>query len=92
VYFGTALGNFGVDHMLDGLVSWAPPPKGGGLTNRSVESTEDRFPVSFFKIQANMDPRHRDRIAFLRIVSGRYHQGMKIHHVRIADREGCAYR
>ncbi|TDT37901.1 peptide chain release factor 3 (bRF-3) [Halospina denitrificans] len=83
VYFGTALGNFGVDHMLDGLVSWAPAPKGREMTNRSVESTEDRFAGFVFKIQANMDPKHRDRIAFLRIVSGRYHQGMKIHHVRI---------
>ena len=82
VYFGTALGNFGVDHMLDGLVSWAPAPKGRELTNRSVESTEERFSGFVFKIQANMDPKHRDRIAFLRIVSGRYRQGMKIHHVR----------
>lgn len=82
VYFGTALGNFGVDHMLDGLVNWAPPPKGREMTNRKVEATEDRFSGFVFKIQANMDPKHRDRIAFLRIVSGRYHQGMKIHHVR----------
>ena len=82
VYFGTALGNFGVDHMLDGLVSWAPAPKGREMTNRNVESTEERFSGFVFKIQANMDPKHRDRIAFLRIVSGRYRQGMKIHHVR----------
>ena len=83
VYFGTALGNFGVDHMLDGLVNWAPPPKGREMTQRRVESTEEGFSGFVFKIQANMDPRHRDRIAFLRIVSGRYRQGMKIHHVRL---------
>ncbi|XOZ33483.1 peptide chain release factor 3 [Halomonadaceae bacterium KBTZ08] len=83
VYFGTALGNFGVDHMLDGLVTWAPSPQPRELTQRTVEATEDRFSGFVFKIQANMDPKHRDRIAFLRIVSGRYQQGMKIHHARI---------
>ncbi len=82
VFFGTALGNFGVDHMLDGLVQWAPAPKGRDMTARHVAADEDRFSGFVFKIQANMDPRHRDRIAFLRIVSGRYQQGMKIHHVR----------
>ena len=82
VFFGTALGNFGVDHMLDGLVQWAPAPRGRDMTQRYVASDEDRFSGFVFKIQANMDPRHRDRIAFLRIVSGRYQQGMKIHHVR----------
>ena len=82
VFFGTALGNFGVDHMLDGLVQWAPAPRGRDMTQRYVPSDEDRFSGFVFKIQANMDPRHRDRIAFLRIVSGRYQQGMKIHHVR----------
>ena len=83
VYFGTALGNFGVDHMLDGLVEWAPSPQTRELTQRPVEATEEKFSGFVFKIQANMDPKHRDRIAFLRIVSGRYQQGMKIHHVRI---------
>ncbi|WP_295719226.1 peptide chain release factor 3 [uncultured Halovibrio sp.] len=83
VYFGTALGNFGVDHMLDGLVEWAPSPQARELTQRPVEATEEKFSGFVFKIQANMDPKHRDRIAFLRIVSGRYQQGMKIHHVRI---------
>lgn len=82
VFFGTALGNFGVDHMLDGLVEWAPPPQGRETTAREVAADEDRFSGFVFKIQANMDPRHRDRIAFLRVVSGRYQQGMKIHHVR----------
>ncbi|RMF17589.1 MAG: peptide chain release factor 3 [Gammaproteobacteria bacterium] len=83
VYFGTALGNFGVDHMLDGLTEWAPPPLPRETASRTVSANEPRFTGFVFKIQANMDPQHRDRIAFLRIVSGRYQQGMKIRHCRI---------
>ena len=91
VYFGTALGNFGVDHMLDGLTQWAPAPLPRQAETRVVEATEPTFSGFVFKIQANMDPMHRDRVAFLRIVSGCYRQGMKIRHcrlgkdVRIAD-------
>lgn len=83
VFFGTALGNFGVDHMLDGLVEWAPSPMARDTDRRRVEPTEDSFSGFVFKIQANMDPQHRDRVAFLRIVSGKYAQGMKARHVRI---------
>lgn len=83
VYFGTALGNFGVDHMLDGLVEWAPKPQGRETSDRDVESSEQKFSGFVFKIQANMDPKHRDRIAFCRIVSGKYEKGMKMHHTRI---------
>ncbi|MDW6091979.1 peptide chain release factor 3 [Vibrio rhizosphaerae] len=83
VFFGTALGNFGVDHMLDGLTEWAPAPLGRQTADRVVEATEEKFSGFVFKIQANMDPKHRDRIAFMRIVSGAYQQGMKINHVRI---------
>ncbi|PAV26060.1 peptide chain release factor 3 (bRF-3) [Tamilnaduibacter salinus] len=83
VYFGTALGNFGVDHMLDGLVEWAPTPQPRETDKRLVEPTDEGFSGFVFKIQANMDPQHRDRVAFLRIVSGRYRQGMKARHVRI---------
>ena len=83
VFFGTALGNFGVDHMLDGLVDWAPAPQPRATDVRQVTPTEDGFSGFVFKIQANMDPQHRDRIAFLRIVSGSYNQGMKARHVRI---------
>ncbi|SJL85309.1 peptide chain release factor 3 [Vibrio palustris] len=82
VFFGTALGNFGVDHMLDGLTEWAPAPQPRETNERQVEATEDKFSGFVFKIQANMDPRHRDRIAFMRIVSGTYKQGMKMTHVR----------
>jgi peptide chain release factor 3 len=83
VYFGTALGNFGVDHMLDGLVEWAPPPQGREHDLGRVESTDANFSGFVFKIQANMDPKHRDRIAFCRVVSGKYEKGMKMHHTRI---------
>jgi peptide chain release factor 3 len=83
VFFGTAMGNFGVDHMLDGLVEWAPSPQGRETSERKVESNEQKFSGFVFKIQANMDPKHRDRIAFCRIVSGRYEKGMKMHHSRI---------
>ncbi len=83
VYFGTALGNFGVDHMLDGLVEWAPQPQGRATDARNVEPMEQKFSGFVFKIQANMDPKHRDRIAFCRIVSGRYEKGMKMKHTRI---------
>jgi peptide chain release factor 3 len=82
VFFGTALGNFGVDHMLDGLVSWAPRPQGRQTNARLVEANENKFSGFIFKIQANMDPKHRDRIAFCRIVSGKYEKGMKMHHAR----------
>ncbi len=84
VFFGTALGNFGVREMLDDFVQWAPAPLDRDTTERTVAATEDKFSGFVFKIQANMDPRHRDRIAFLRICSGRYLKGMKMRHVRIA--------
>jgi peptide chain release factor 3 len=84
VFFGTALGNFGVREMLDEFVQWAPPPQDRDTLSRPVAATEKTFSGFVFKIQANMDPRHRDRIAFLRVCSGRYTKGMKMRHVRIA--------
>ncbi|MDA9556801.1 peptide chain release factor 3 [Vibrio sp.] len=83
VFFGTALGNFGVDHMLEGLTEWAPAPMSRATNERTVEAEEEKFSGFVFKIQANMDPKHRDRIAFMRIVSGTYTQGMKMNHVRL---------
>ncbi len=83
VFFGTALGNFGVDHVLDGLIEWAPPPLPRESDKGTVESMDDSFSGFVFKIQANMDPQHRDRVAFLRVCSGRYEQGMKMRHVRL---------
>ena len=83
VFFGTALGNFGVREMLDHFVQWAPSPQGRSASERQVAAEEEDFTGFVFKIQANMDPRHRDRIAFMRICSGRYQRGMKMRHVRI---------
>jgi len=83
VFFGTALGNFGVREMLNGFVEWAPPPLARQTNERQVAPTETNFTGFIFKIQANMDPKHRDRIAFMRVCSGSYTQGMRMHHVRI---------
>ncbi len=83
VYFGTALGNFGVKEMLDGFVAHAPPPQARHADARDVTPEEEPFSGFVFKIQANMDPKHRDRIAFLRVCSGRYTQGMRMRHVRL---------
>lgn len=83
VFFGTALGNFGVNHILNGFVDWAPPPAKRKAAEREVPATEEKFSGFVFKIQANMDPKHRDRIAFLRICSGRYSKGLKMQHVRL---------
>lgn len=83
VFFGTALGNFGVREMLDHFVHWAPAPQPRHAAERDVTPDEPTFSGFVFKIQANMDPRHRDRIAFLRICSGEYQRGMKLHHVRL---------
>jgi peptide chain release factor 3 len=86
VYFGTALGNFGVNQMLDGFVNLAPPPQPRATQSREVLPEETKFSGFVFKIQANMDPNHRDRIAFLRICSGTYKQGMKMRHLRLGQR------
>ena len=83
VFFGTALGNFGVDHMLDGLTKWAPKPLPRLTDTREVTAVEEKFSGFVFKIQANMDPKHRDRIAFMRICSGKYEKGMKMKQVRL---------
>ena len=83
VYFGTALRNFGVIQMLDDFVEYAPSPMPRETSDGAVEATQEEFSGFVFKIQANMDPKHRDRIAFMRVCSGRYQQGMKIRHVRL---------
>ena len=83
VFFGTALQNFGVQEFLQCLINYAPAPLPRQTEERNVESTEDKLSGFVFKIQANMDPSHRDRIAFLRICSGKYERGMKMHHVRL---------
>jgi peptide chain release factor 3 len=84
VYFGTALGNFGVREMLDDFVQWAPAPQDRETESRTVAANEEAFSGFVFKIQANMDPNHRDRIAFMRVCSGEYKKGMKMRHSRLA--------
>lgn len=83
VYFGSALKNFGIDFLLKGILNWAPSPTCKKSNIRYVHSNEKNFSGFIFKIQANMDLKHRDRIAFLRIVSGQYKKNMKLYHVRI---------
>lgn len=83
VFFGTALGNFGVREMLDDFVQWAPSPRARATDTRQIAPAEPAFSAFVFKIQANMDPNHRDRIAFLRICSGAYEKGKKLQHCRI---------
>jgi peptide chain release factor 3 len=82
VFFGSALWNFGVPELLDGLVDYAPSPRIQKTKQREIEPTEDKLTGFVFKIQANMDPKHRDRIAFVRLMSGHFERGMKLKHVR----------
>ncbi len=84
VFFGSAINNFGVREILDALLEWAPSPLPRDATVRTVNPTETAFSGFVFKIQANMDSQHRDRIAFLRVCSGHFERGMKIRHLRIA--------
>ncbi len=83
VFFGSAVNNFGVKELLDAFVEYAPPPLPRPTNSREVSASEKTFSGFVFKIQANMDPQHRDRIAFMRICSGEFKQGMKMRHVRI---------
>ena len=82
VYFGSAINNFGVRELLQGLTEIAPPPRPQPTVNRLVEPQEDKVSGFVFKIQANMDPKHRDRIAFMRLCSGHFRRGSKLRHVR----------
>ncbi|WP_238254353.1 peptide chain release factor 3, partial [Methylorubrum podarium] len=82
VFFGSALRNFGVRDLIDGLARFAPPPRGQEADKRAVEPTEPKMTGFVFKIQANMDPNHRDRIAFMRVCSGQLRRGMKAKLVR----------
>lgn len=86
VFFGSGINNFGVQEVLRALIDWAPPPGSRDGGARGVAPTEKPFSGFVFKIQANMDPKHRDRIAFFRICSGRYVPGMRVRHLR-AGRE-----
>jgi len=83
VFFGSAINNFGIKELLDNFVEHAPSPQPHPTLTREVEPDEDKLTGFVFKIQANMDPSHRDRIAFMRICSGSFRKGMKLYHVRI---------
>lgn len=83
VFFGSAVNNFGVQTFLDNFLKLAPKPEPRRSTTGTVEPTNEKFTGYVFKIQANMNPAHRDRIAFLRIVSGKFERGMSVKHVRM---------
>ena len=83
VFFGSAINTFGVQQLLDTFVQHAPHPRERATTSRMVSPYEETFSGFVFKIQANMDPAHRDRIAFFRICSGRFERGMKVRHLRL---------
>jgi len=78
VFFGSAINNFGIKNLLDGFIDYAPTPQDRESDNRKVSPDEDKLTGFVFKIQANMDPKHHDRLAFMRIVSGEYKKGMKV--------------
>ena len=83
VFFGSAINNFGVTPLLDAFVANAPAPGPRKTLGRTVKPTESKLTGFVFKIQANMDPAHRDRVAFMRLCSGRFERGMKMQHVRL---------
>jgi peptide chain release factor 3 len=78
VFFGSAINNFGIENLLDGFIKYAPTPQSRQSDNRKVIPEEKKLTGFIFKIQANMDPKHHDRLAFMRIVSGEYQKGMKV--------------
>ncbi len=83
VFFGSAINNFGVTPLLDAFVEYAPAPQPRATTSRVVEPEEKALSGFVFKIQANMDPMHRDRIAFMRVCSGEFDKNKKMYHVRL---------
>lgn len=82
VFFGSAINNFGVRELLGGIGTYAPSPQSQKTKERMIEPNEKKVSAFVFKIQANMDPKHRDRMAFARICSGKFKRGMKLKHVR----------
>jgi len=83
VFFGSAINNFGVKELLDTFVRIAPTPLPRATNTRTVNPEEEKFSGFIFKIHANLDPKHRDRIAFLRVCSGKFERSKYYHHVRL---------
>src|SRR4029079_12804707 len=83
VFFGSAINNFGVKEMLDTFIRIAPMPRDRETNKRHVAVNEDKFSWFIFKIHANLDPKHRDRIAFLRVCAGKFERNKYFHHVRL---------
>jgi peptide chain release factor 3 len=86
VFFGSAISSFGVRELLYGLCKLAPPPGSRRAREREVQPNEERVTGFVFKVQANMDPKHRDRVAFLRLCSGHFRRGMKLTHVKSGEK------
>lgn len=82
IFFGSAMTNFGVRTFLEEFLRLAPPPASRNSTDGTIEPTDDRFSAFVFKIQANMNPAHRDRLAFIRICSGKFTRGMTVYHAK----------
>ncbi len=83
VFFGSAINNLGIDELMANFAAHAPAPQGREAESRKVDANEEKFTGFVFKIQANMDPSHHDRIAFLRVTSGQFEKGKKLRHVRL---------
>ena len=83
VFFGSAISSIGVDELMANFAKYAPAPQGRAAESREVSSDEPKFTGFVFKIQANMDPSHHDRIAFMRVTSGKFEKGKKLKHVRL---------
>jgi peptide chain release factor 3 len=82
IWFGSAINSFGVQELMQGIAGYAPPPQFRATAGRQVSAAEDKVTGFVFKVQANMDPKHRDRVAFVRLCSGHFIRGMKLTHVR----------
>ncbi|MEM9060783.1 MAG: peptide chain release factor 3 [Pseudomonadota bacterium] len=82
IWFGSAINSFGVKELLDGIANHAPAPQPRPTATRQISADEKKVSGFVFKVQANMDPKHRDRVAFVRLCSGHFSRGMKLHHVR----------
>jgi peptide chain release factor 3 len=82
VFFGSAVNNFGVELLLDGFLEFSPPPQPRQSTTETISPEADYFSGFVFKIQANLDPKHRDRMAFIRVVSGKFTRDMSVFHTR----------